>query len=79
MVILLDALLQKLNERKNNLLLLAQASLPESQFNAFRKLLLNELGRNGLEGDLQKLLSTDSRNGKERAGSHKQERGCHDA
>lgn len=79
MVILLDALREKLNERKNHVLLIAQACLPESQYSAFRTLILNELGRNGFEGDLQKLLSTDSRNGMERAGSHKQERRCHDA
>lgn len=70
MVTLIEALLLKLNERKNNVLLLAQSALPEHQFKAFRTLFLNEFGRGGFEGDLQKLLSTDSRNGKERAGKH---------
>ena len=79
MVILANILLNKLNQRKNRILLLAQAALPEHQFTAFRKLLLDELGREGFEGEIEKLLSADSRKGKERAGPHMQERGCHDA
>jgi len=43
-----------LNPRVSRLLDVAQASLPESQFVAFRKITLNEFGRNGLESDLQK-------------------------
>ena len=45
-----------LNPRKNRLLLYAEAALPEKQFAAFRKLLLDELGNSGLIGDLEELL-----------------------
>lgn len=54
---MLAAILEALNARKNNLLLLAEASLHPGQFNAFRKLLLNELGQKGLEGELVRILA----------------------
>ena len=38
-----------------HVLLVAQASLPSSQFQAFRTVVLNEFGRNGLEGELERL------------------------
>ena len=38
-----------------HVLLVAQASLPSSQFQAFRTVVLNEFGRNGLEGQLERL------------------------
>lgn len=41
--------------RLNRLLLVAEASFPESQFLAFRKITLDEFGRNGLEGELDRL------------------------
>lgn len=53
---LLPLILDKLNERKNHLLLTAQVGLPEKQFNAYRKILLDELGRNGFEKDLEEVL-----------------------
>ncbi|WP_046020267.1 hypothetical protein [Magnetospira sp. QH-2] len=46
-----------INVRKAHLLTVAEAALPQSQFKAFRKIVLDELGRNGLEGDIQALLS----------------------
>ncbi len=49
-------ILDKLNERKNRLLLTAQVGLPENQFDAYRKILLDELGRNGFEKDLEEVL-----------------------
>lgn len=55
-----------LNECRRKILLYAQSSLPESQFEAFRKLVLNELGKSGLEGKAMALLEAM---GKERAGS----------
>lgn len=73
---LLTLILDKLNERKNRLLLTAQVGLPENQFDAYRTILLDELGRNGFEKDLEKVL-LQHKNGKERAGIHMQERGCH--
>lgn len=69
-------LLDLLNPRKNRVLLYAEAALPQSQFNAFKKLFLDEFGRSGLEGQLVKLdaESRQDRNGQEQT---MQERGCH--
>ena len=53
---MLPLILDKLNERKNRLLLTAQVGLPENQFDAYRKILLDELGRNGFEKDLEEVL-----------------------
>ncbi|MBN9696234.1 MAG: hypothetical protein J0L85_10595 [Zoogloea sp.] len=63
MVGLLSLILQALDRRKSNLLLVAQASLPESQFQAFRKIVLNEFGKSGLQAELEELFK---RNNKER-------------
>lgn len=65
----LGLMLELLNARKNRVLLVAQAALPESQFSAFKKLFLDEFGRNGLEGELQRLEAetqhSKGRNGQE--------------
>ena len=53
---LLPLILGKLDERKNRLLLTAQVGLPNNQFDAYRKILLDELGRNGFEKDLEEVL-----------------------
>lgn len=45
----LAAILALLNHRKNRVLRIADAALPESQFRAFQGLLLDEFGREGLE------------------------------
>lgn len=47
---------EALNERKNRLLLVAEAAMPRSQFEAFRRCVLNELGEKGFEKDLRTLL-----------------------
>ena len=60
-----ERILAAINECRRNLLLYSQAALPQSQFEAFRKLLLNELGKSGLEGKVIEVLD-----GRERAGSH---------
>lgn len=39
----------------NHVLLVAETALLPSQFQAYRKLVLNEFGRNGLEGELERL------------------------
>lgn len=57
----LGLMLELLNARKNRVLLVAQAALPESQFSAFKKLFLDEFGRNGLEGELQRLEADTQR------------------
>jgi len=43
--------------RVGRTLSVAEAALPPSQFNAFRKLMLDEFGRNGLETELFELLN----------------------
>jgi len=50
------------NESKNKILLYIQASVTPEQFQALRKLVLDELGMSGAEGKVRKLL------GEERAG-----------
>jgi len=54
---LLEAILHAINDRKNRLLDIAQAALPESQYQAFRRLFLSELGRHGLEADLERIIA----------------------
>jgi len=53
---------QLLNRRKSQLLLVAQAALSNSQFQAFRSIVLHELGRDGLEKELYTLLLQESLN-----------------
>ncbi len=61
---LLSLVYDKLNERKNRLLLAAQVGLPVNQYDAYRKILLDELGRNGFEKDLEEVLMQQTeRNG----------------
>lgn len=50
-----------LNKHKNKLLLLAESSLPEAQFRAYRKLVLDDLGENGLEKELKELFDQQER------------------
>lgn len=53
---LLHAIMSALDQRKNNVLLVAQAALPQCQFEAFRKVILNELGRSGFQKDVETVL-----------------------
>ena len=57
MMMLVQAIIAALNVHKNTLLLVAQASLPAQQFEAFRRLLLRELGKDGLERELVRLIA----------------------
>ena len=59
MMVLLQAIIEALNVHKNTLLLIAQASMPPEQFAAFRKLLLRELGKDGLERELVRIIEQD--------------------
>jgi hypothetical protein len=43
------------NRRVTHMLLVAESSLPPSQFQAFRKLMLDAFGKNGLVGELERL------------------------
>jgi len=47
------------NESKNRILLYIQASVTPEQFQALRKLILDELGMSGAEGKVRKLLEED--------------------
>lgn len=53
----LPAIVALLNHRKNRVLRIAEAALPETQFRAFRGLVLDEFGREGLEKDLERLMA----------------------
>lgn len=55
----LEAIKALINPRLARLLDVAQAALPEQQFIAFRKITLNEFGRNGLEADLKREFKQD--------------------
>jgi len=69
MVTLLPAILALLNTRKNRVLLLAEAAMPPTQFQAFRRLFLNEFGKSGLEQELVRVFvegSDKDRHGKGR-------------
>ena len=53
----LQTLITLINAHKNKALLVAESSLPESQFKEFRKIFLMEFGEKGLEGELHKLYA----------------------
>jgi hypothetical protein len=50
-----------INIRLNFVLLVAQSSLTENQFNAFRKLTLDSFGKSGLGKDLDRILKEKNR------------------
>ncbi len=54
-----------INPHVAKVLTIAQAALPKDQFVAYRKLVLDEFGRNGLESELYELTAQHSgkRNG----------------
>ena len=75
---LFQSVIALLDARKSKILTYAQVGMTENQFKAYRSLMLDELGKNGFESELKKLLdegnhSTEIRNGQEYT---MQERGC---
>jgi hypothetical protein len=50
-----EQVVELVNDRVRQVLLVAEAALPPSQFQAFRTVVLNHFGRNGLVGDLDYL------------------------
>jgi len=56
-MVVVEPIREVLNVRKRRLLLFAEASLPQGQFQAFRKLVLDELGNTGLEQDLVRVVA----------------------
>lgn len=57
-----------LNLRKHKILTYAQVAMTEHQFKAFRSLVLDELGKEGLESDISKLLDEGNHAEKHRHG-----------
>jgi len=53
---ILNEIIDILNEGRKRILLYAQASLPQSQFEAFRKLVLDEMGKSGIEGKVMDIF-----------------------
>lgn len=52
----LQVILALINARKSKILTYAQVGMTEHQFKAYRSLVLDELGKEGLESELTKLL-----------------------
>jgi hypothetical protein len=50
-----EQVLEQVSARLNRLLLVAELCLSEKQFTIFRKMMLDEFGRNGLGRDLERL------------------------
>ncbi len=59
----LDELRDILNGAKKRILLYAQASLSPSQFQAYRKLVLDEMGMSGIEGKARKIFERLAKRG----------------
>jgi hypothetical protein len=73
-MVTLASIVALLNQRKSKVLRYAEAALSESQFRAFRGLVLDEFGRDGLEKDLERLMAERSK-GTDRAGQDAQRKG----
>jgi|GEM_PF-949140 len=65
---LFEAVIALLNARKGKILTYAQVAMTEHQFKAFKSLFLDELGKNGLESELVKLLDEGNHPVKHRHG-----------
>lgn len=61
----LEKVIALVNHRKCRILQYAESSLHPGQFKAFRKLVLDDLGKNGLEGEIRDLANGTDRNGPE--------------
>lgn len=74
---LCQAIIALLNTCKSKILTYAQVAMTEHQFKAFRSLVLDELGKNGLESELDRLLNEGNHSIKNRNGQEytTQERG----
>lgn len=56
-MVTLDQVLCALKPHVDRVLTTAQAALPDQQYQAFRKITLDALGKSGFEGDLRKLYA----------------------
>ena len=75
---LFQTIIALLDARKSRILTYAQVGMTENQFKAYRSLVLDELGKNGLESELDRLLNEGNHSVKNRNGQEytMQERGC---
>lgn len=64
----LNTVLEAINARMGRALLFAQAALPEHQFQAYKKLVLDEFGQRGLEKDLERMYAEDRKQDMDRNG-----------
>lgn len=64
----LQMVLALINARKSKILTIAQVAMTEHQFRAYRSLVLDELGKEGLESELAKLLDEGNHPVKHRHG-----------
>jgi len=60
-VVTLIQLMELVNARLSRVLLVAESSLPEAQFRAYRKLVLDEFGKKGLGTELKELFDQQER------------------
>lgn len=67
-MVTLNAVMDTIKPRINRLLLYAESSLPEHQFKAFRKLVLDELGNSGLNKDLERLFDKEAPQDRQESG-----------
>ena len=58
---LFQTIIALLDARKSKILTYAQVGMTENQFKAYRSLVLDELGKNGLEAELVKLFDEGNR------------------
>jgi len=55
-MVVFESITRLINKRVNRVLLFGQSALNSSQFEAFRKLVLDEFGRSGLAKELERVL-----------------------
>ncbi len=62
-MVVLEAITRLINRRVNRVLLFGQSALNNNQFEAFRKLVLDEFGRSGLAKELERVLTEKHKDG----------------
>ncbi|RLL49114.1 hypothetical protein D8Y20_13340 [Mariprofundus sp. EBB-1] len=62
-MVTLIQIMEHVNARMSRVLLMAESSLPEAQFRAYRKLVLDEFGKRGLGKELEDLFDQQERKG----------------
>jgi len=70
----LETIRDLIKPRMKRILDFGELALPPGQFTAFRKLVLDEFGRSGLESELERASREQRKSGLEWAGQHSKER-----